>query len=199
MAGGKAGERNAPRGGQPKAGGRSPAISPALPGSPQRGRQGRGVAGENKAKTDAAKEKDKERPPTKRRPGALSPSRALPGFAPGRETAVGLGGEQPTLQKDSTACGVAAWAGEAQTPKPPSARAALPLARPLRLVVGLAALGRPKAGTRPLNTAGVWAGPNSGWGLGRLAAVCDRGARQQGAKAKLGPCRCVSPGKSLPA
>ena len=42
MEGGKAAGRNAPRGAQPTAGGRSPAISPALPGSPQRGRQGRG-------------------------------------------------------------------------------------------------------------------------------------------------------------
>lgn len=41
-AGGGTQHRPAPRGGPPKAGARRPATSPALPGSPQRGRQGRG-------------------------------------------------------------------------------------------------------------------------------------------------------------
>ena len=227
MEGGKAAGRNAPRGAQPTAGGRSPAISPALPGSPQRGRQGRGgKQGRTHKAAQQHQEKDKKKPKggakrkTRRPAGRRSaPRRGACPSTRGRGGSSGRRahreqGRQARKPKGRLACPAIMRAAPSQ-----AATAGLNASGSWRLGLGRwgaarAGAGgrgphparRPGCGKKPAgkwrsgarpnrpgprpaaeHTDGVWAGPNGGWGLGRLAAVCDRGARQQGAKAKLGP------------
>ena len=94
MEGGKAAGRNAPRGAQPTAGGRSPATAPRTPGAPSGGGRGGGEAGENpQGSTAAPREGQKEteggrkaqnkaasRPPQRPPKGSLPPHKRAGGF-----------------------------------------------------------------------------------------------------------------------
>ena len=153
MEGGKAAGRNAPRGAQPTAGGRSPAISPALPGSPPAGAAGAGGK-QGRAHKAAQQHQEKDK---KNRRGAQSAKQG------GQQAAAAPpeGEPAPAQEGGGGSSGRRAHREQGRQARKPKGRLACP---------AIMRAAPSQAATAGLNASGSWRLGLGRWGAARAGA-----------------------------